>query len=355
MSGYFVLSTKGLSSRSNEIDELLQASFLQPRFDEPQRITELISQFAARAEQSVTGQGHSLAMAIACQGMNPGSSLSHSTSGVLGIQNLKKLNASLTEEANQQQLLGQLNEIHEKITHNPTQFLAIDDAARQSEISQQLNKLWKDATSESPSSLTLSPLRKQVRELWVCNSQVNFCAKAYPTVPAAHADAPALTVLAGVLRNGFLHTAIREQGGAYGGGASQDSTTASFRFYSYRDPRLGETLDDFDRSIEWLLNGEQPWRVVEEAILGVISSIDKPSSPAGTAKQHFHNNLLGRSYEHQIWFRNAILDVTFEKLKQVAETYLKPEQASIGIISHAAEEKRYKNLANELSIDIKKL
>ena len=30
---------------------------------------------------------------------------------------------------------------------------------------------------------------------------------------------------------------------------------------------------------------------VEEAILGVVSTIDKPSSPAGEAKSTFHNNL----------------------------------------------------------------
>ncbi len=47
-----------------------------------------------------------------------------------------------------------------------------------------------------------------------------------------HPDAAALTVLGGVLRNGFLHRAIREQGGAYGGGASQDSGIAAFHFYS---------------------------------------------------------------------------------------------------------------------------
>ncbi|WP_155764023.1 hypothetical protein [Piscirickettsia salmonis] len=38
------------------------------------------------------------------------------------------------------------------------------------------------------------------------------------TVPSGHADAPVLTIIGGILRNGFLHRAVREQGGAYGGG-----------------------------------------------------------------------------------------------------------------------------------------
>lgn len=73
-------------------------------------------------------------------------------------------------------------------------------------------------------------MRERRCELWLANTQVNFCARAYPTVPEAHPDAAALTVLGGFLPGGFLHRAIREQGGAYGGGASQDSGIAAFRF-----------------------------------------------------------------------------------------------------------------------------
>ena len=41
----------------------------------------------------------------------------------------------------------------------------------------------------------------------------------------------------------------------------------------------------------------QPQAVpLEEAILGVIGSMDKPSSPAGEGKQDFHNRLFGRSH-----------------------------------------------------------
>lgn len=90
-------------------------------------------------------------------------------------------------------------------------------------------------------------------------------------------------VLAGYLRNGFLHSAIREKGGAYGGGASYDGNACSFRFYSYRDPRLAETFQDFDASIQWLLNAPQQPHQLEEAILGLIASMDKPGSPAGEA------------------------------------------------------------------------
>ena len=114
-------------------------------------------------------------------------------------------------------------------------------------------------------------------------------------MPAGHDDAPALTVLSALLRNGFLHRTIREQGGAYGGGASHDANIGAFRFFSYRDPRFGETLDDFDAAITWFLDNRHDSSALEEAILGVIGSIDKPGSPAGEARKHFQNPCLAEA------------------------------------------------------------
>lgn len=57
--------------------------------------------------------------------------------------------------------------------------------------------------------------------------------------------------------------------------ASYDGNACSFRFYSYRDPRLAETFKDFEASIVWLLNTEHQPHQLEEAILGLIASMDK--------------------------------------------------------------------------------
>jgi len=355
VSGCFTLSAKGLNIHNDAISDLLYQTYQHARFDEPQRIRELIAQSRARAEQSVTGNGHSLAMALASQGFSPTAKLSHASSGILGIQNLKALDDSLENPASLNALTESLSGIHQAIISNPQQFLIVGEEHASAGILSQVESLWKDQTPATNSQFSLPSIRENTRELWLCNTQVNFCAKAYQTVNGGHEDAPALTVLGGVLRNGFLHTTIREQGGAYGGGASQDSSIAAFRFYSYRDPRLGETLDDFDKSIAWLLEKDHEWRAVEEAILGVISSLDKPSSPAGTAKLHFHNNLFGRTPEYHSAFRDAVLSVTQADLKRVAEKYLRPEQASIGVISHKGEEANYKKVCDSLNLNIKQL
>jgi len=196
--------------------------------------------------------------------------------------------------------------------------------------------IWSAAEENESPCFSLPEIRQQTKQMWVANTQINFCAKAYPTVTMEHEDAAALSVLGGFLRNGYLHTAIREQGGAYGGGASQDTNNAAFKFFSYRDPRLQETLDDFDNAIDWMLEKTHDERQLEEAILGVIGSMDKPGSPSGEASAAFHNSLHGRTREKLQAFRQRVLKVDIEDLKRVAETYLKNGEASIAVITSAA-------------------
>lgn len=335
--GYFILSAKALARNHLAMSELLRDTLTRVRFDELSRIREVLAQIRAKREQSITGNGHALAMLAACSGMNPLSALTHRLSGLQGIQSIKALDTKLKQPDALQQLADALGQIHHQVLEGSCQLLVIAEDERREQLLEELQQCWQAHDSGSKNQvLQLPPLRQQRKQIWTANTQVNFCARAYPTVAANHPDAPALTVLGGFLRNGYLHRTIREQGGAYGGGASQDSGAAAFRFFSYRDPRLVETLQDFDRAIEWLLNEDHEWQKVEEAILGVVSSIDKPGSPAGEAKQAFHNDLFGRDADYRQRFRSAVLKVSAEDLKRVARRYLSTDKASTAVVSNKA-------------------
>ena len=148
-----------------------------------------------------------------------------------------------------------------------------------------------------------------------------------------HEDAAAFMVLGSYLRNGFLHSAVREKGGAYGGGAGYDANLCAFRFYSYRDPRLVETFNDFTASIDWLLNEEQHSHQLEESILGLIASMDKPGSPAGEAITTCYAQLHGRSHEFRQQLRQRLLDVTLADLQRVARTYLAEQTPTRAVVA----------------------
>ncbi len=343
VSGHFVLSSKALAHDHAELSDLLQQTLTDVRFDEVDRIKEIIAQERARREQSVTGHGHGLAMLAATSGISPAAAMDHRLRGLLGIRRLKELDDSLSERSRLKAIAEKLNAIHRRILAAPRQFLVVGEKERRDQFKQHLADRWLSAEPKTPGAadlgftrFALPAVRDQVKQLWKTSTQVNFCAKAFPSAPMEHADAPALGVLGGFLRNGYLHRAIREQGGAYGAGAVHDPDIAAFRFFSYRDPRLAETLEEFDRSVEWLLNEKHEQRQVEEAILGVIGANDRPASPAGEAKKTFHNALYGRSPEQRQRFRKRTLEVTLADLQRVGEIYLKPARASVAVITNNA-------------------
>ena len=195
------------------------------------------------------------------------------------------------------------------------------------------------SSGEIPDMKMMNILEKNLFELkkrklntdetaWITETEVNFCAQSFKTVNYTHDDAPTLSVLGSVLRNGFLHTAIREKGGAYGAGAMQDMSARTFKFFSYRDPNIEKTFEAFGESVNWALKSITNEKL-EEGILNVISSIDKPSSPASEALSDFNSNYNGFSQEMRKKFRENILSVNIDKLVYVSEKYLtgKPSRA----------------------------
>ncbi|MDH5611793.1 MAG: insulinase family protein [Gammaproteobacteria bacterium] len=349
---YYLFMGKALNRNNGELAGLMHETIHSVRFDEHDRIEELISQQRARRERSVTGNGHVLAMTAAASGLSPVAALSHRFGGLEAIRYIKRLDDANTGENGKNaiaEFASSLSEIHQQIIASPQRYMLTAEGDKLDSLVSEFEIIWTPesaATSFKP--FALAEKHQQTRQMWIANTQVNFCARAYPTVPMEHEDAAALAVLGGFLRNGYLHTSIREKGGAYGGGASHDSNIAAFKFYSYRDPRLTETLDDFDRSIDWMLNNKHEWRQVEEAILGVIGTMDKPGSPSGEARHDFHNNLHGRTREKLQAARQRVLAVTLDDLKRVTETYLQTDRASTAVITSSATREQVGDLGLEV-------
>ncbi len=333
--GVLVLAGKALARHHADLSELLWETLTSARFDELPRLRELVAQMRAQREESITDHGHMLALAAASAGLSPVAALNHRWEGLHGLKQIKALDDALDDPAALAAFAARLERLRDRLCDAPRQLLVVSEAERQDAIAAALATRWRDGQTVPAPFALAAPEPQPPRQGFRVNTQVNFCAKVYPTVAPNHPDAPALQVLGDFLRNGHLHRAIREQGGAYGGGAGYHPDSGAFRFYSYRDPRLAETLDDFDRALDWLHTHDHPARALEEAILGVIAAIDKPGSPAGEAISAFFGTLFGRTPEQRRAYRQRVLNVTLDDLKRVAATWLQPERARCAVLSDA--------------------
>ena len=293
VSGHLVLGTKALLRNGSDAAELLWRYYDGARFDESEHLAELIARLCASAEEGAIGNGHRLAIAAACSGLSPLAAHGHQSGGLAGLASLRQLTAKLRENRGQAAVLGeQLAALHSRLsTVRPEWLLVAEEASlpRSRELLAALAKRWGgkwQGDDTAPTPLAMPPSRQASRQQWRMQSEVHFCARAWPTVPYNHPDSSALSVLGEFLRNHYLHAAVRERGGAYGAGATQNSAIAAFHCFSYRDPQLQQSLDNFDAAVTWLVDEAHEPRLLEEAILCVVSTLDKPGSPAGEAMGH---------------------------------------------------------------------
>lgn len=335
----FILSGKALNRNIEGLAEIMAATLDEAHFDEPERIREVISQIRMHQESAITGHGHNLAMIAACASLSPGAALAHSWDGLEAVRRIKHLDEALASEKKLKLFAGQLAQIREIIACSPRELVLVAEEQYLPAMQQSLlsHLEAREGLMSNHEQVVFRPTadKEPIKQGWLISTQINFCSQAYPAVPLDHEDAAAFTVLGGYMRNNFLHTAIREKGGAYGGGTIYDSDSATFRFYSYRDPRLEGTLEDYQASLQWMLedNGGHEPRLLEEAILGVIATLDRPRSPAGEALAAFYFERNGRTIKLRRRFREQVLRVRLEDLQRVVHRYLTPEQANTAVIT----------------------
>ena len=346
ISAWLTLTTKSLTQKLDAI-QLLKLAFEQLRFDEKDRIIELLQQRKTRWQSRLSGSGHSYAMQTASRQMSALARRDYHNTGLGALNWLSDLVTKIDQDEDAYHaLIAELQAIHRKLLQAPKQFLLVCEEHQSDRLVEEIQNVWdKLAVDKSPVSLTeVEQVNTANDEAWLIQTNVQFCASAYQAVDVAHADAAPLMVLAAYLRNGFLHSAIREKGGAYGGGASYDGNACSFRFYSYRDPRLAETFNDFEASVQWLLNTEQQPHQLEEAILGLVASMDKPGSPAGEAITACYALLHARTPKFRKMLRERLLNVTLDDLNRVAKQYLLQQKPVKAVVAPFAKREELQQL-----------
>lgn len=346
ISTWLTLTTKSLNEKYDAI-ELLKLAFEKLRFDEKDRIVELLQQRATRWKSRLSGSGHSYAMQVASRNASALAQRDYHNTGLGALNWLSDLVDQIEQdEQAYTALIDALKQIHLALLQAPKQFLLVCEEQFSETLVEKIQTVWDhlDVDTQAAQVEQFTHLNDDQDEAWLIQTNVQFCATSYPAVEVTHPDAAPLMVLAGYLRNGFLHSAIREKGGAYGGGASYDGNACAFRFYSYRDPRLTETFKDFEASIEWLLNTPQQAHQLEEAILGLVSSMDKPGSPAGEAITACYALLHGRTPAFRKTLRTRLLHVTLEDLQRVAREYLIQQKPTKAVVAPVAKRQELEQL-----------
>ena len=179
------------------------------------------------------------------------------------------------------------------------------------------------------------PIEKISSQGRIIASPVAFTSMAFQTIPYNHPQSSSLLVATSIMENTHLHQKIREEGGAYGTGASYSPTTGNFYLYTYRDPHLANSLLAFETSIEELGKGHFNDEDLTEAKLEIIQAIDSPIPPGKRAFTAYGWKRVGKTKEMRDAFRKKVLTAKKEEIVEAVKQHLLSQKDKGIIVSFA--------------------
>lgn len=299
--------------------------FDRPDLKDSARLQTLIRMSASDLASELANAGHSFAMTHSASSLTPAAKLSEMFDGMTQVSVMKKI-AELEDNT---KIMEHLVELAKEILNKNNLKLCVNATpdfmpTALKKVEQFVETLHSD---RKPEQHHPKPHKIQAKKFQAskCKTQielpfsVNYMSKSVQTVPYTHVDFASLRVLSRLLTWKFLHREIREKGGAYGGGAN--CTNGVMSFFSYRDPNSLETLEVFDKSVEWAARGGFSDTDVEEAKITVFQQIDKPVPPGQVGSMLFLNNISDPMRQLS---RNQLFSVTKDDVVKAAQLYLLP-------------------------------
>lgn len=327
----FMLSARARAADEAELIDALADAHLEVRFDSGTR--DIAARAALRSTAALARTGHLHAERLAAAQLGPWNALEERWRGPSAAKALACVSRG---DADGEALRERLHRVHRALATSPCRLQIVRDENGRGAADPR--RRWRERSA--PESLA-SPGRKcgprsaPPPAAWVLGGTVNYCAKVYPAVGADHPDAAPLGVLAALLGGDLLTRAIREEGGAYGAGARYCERSATLRLFSYRDPRLAETLDDFDRASESLRRRPPARGRLEEAILRAVRELDRPRVFQIEALERYLDELQGHDPEGVRRRHDAMLETSAEAVRETARRYLHPERGRVGVLAAA--------------------
>lgn len=322
-----LLESYCLQQNSKDMWQFWEEIFNRVKLTDQKRFETLVKMSATDLTNGIADAGHHYALSSAASLVSPVRKLKENLSGLEFITRMKKL-----AQSDLAPILKQVETIGKEIFNKSCFRSAINvSPENMEEIMKNLDSFYKNlkGTPSEPMILTKTELSTDnemgIHHLLPFN--VNYASKAILTVPYSHSDSPILSVLAKLLSNIYLHSEVREKGGAYGGGARLFSDGV-FAFYSYRDPNSVKTLEAFDRAYDFLRKHSLTDRELFESKLQLFQDIDSPIPPSNRGLVKFLYGITDNDIQMR---RERIKAVTRDEIMNIAEKYLKPDVKNVKV------------------------
>jgi Zn-dependent M16 (insulinase) family peptidase len=186
-------------------------------------------------------------------------------------------------------------------------------------------------------------------------SQVNFVGKGANLYELGYQQHGSINVISQYLRSTWLWEKVRVQGGAYGGFCTFDRLSGIFTFLSYRDPNLMSTLENFDRTVEFLHNLELSDAELTKSLIGSIGELDAYQLPDAKGHTAMLRYLLNISDAERQSFRDELLQTNSTHFHAFADVLERFNQVASVIVLGSGESIQKANQEKPAFLQVEKI
>lgn len=322
--------TKALYDKIPFALQMMLEILTRSKLDDEKRLKEILDMNVSRLQMRFLSSGHAVSLTRAMAYQSPLSRFKDLTNGVEYYKHISRITENF--DAEKEVLIQNLQKLIRLICRRGNMMISYTASREglcglETEIAKVNAGLFE---GQKPESRCVLHCEKK-NEGFQTSSKVQFVAQAGNFIDAGEEYVGALQILKVIMSYEYLWMNIRVKGGAYGCMCNFNRIGEGY-FVSYRDPNLKKTLETYAGVPEYLRNFTVSERDMTKYIIGTISNIDQPMSPAakGDRSMNFYMNHVTEEMIRAE--RREILSATQEdirKLSGIAEAVLANRQICV--------------------------
>ena len=311
------IRSKALYEKRDKALELMKEIILTSRFDDAKRLAEIIAEAKSRMQATMSSAGHSLALVRTLSYFSPTAAASEQISGIPQYRLLEELDQNF--EDRKEELIKNLKELSMYI-FRPENLLVDYTATEEgyAGLEEAVAGFKKELFHGEINSQGLCIKLEKKNEAFMTAGQVQYVCRAGNFTDKGLPYTGALKVLKVMMGYDYLWNHVRVKGGAYGCMCNFYKNGDAY-FVSYRDPNLSKTIDVYEKAAKYIKNAELDERTITQFIIGAISELDTPMTPATRGIYSLGGYLTGLSVERVQKERDELLATTSDDLRGLAE------------------------------------
>lgn len=304
-----IVSARALEDQTQTMCDLMYEVLSETRYDELDKIKNLLLQLKIRLESTFLNAGNTTAMVAANAPYSAVMNFKFETSGPNKYLHLKKLLANWETEG--EAFCNKLAQVAAKVFVNNKLELSVAASDEGYETIKKVEKLSALPHLNNTDVAYEARLAEVAHTAYIVPSNVNYVASTLNTNEDDMSLEGALMIARRLFSFDYLWNEVRVKGGAYG--CSFAFGLPSLRaFSSYRDPHLDETLERYSKAGAWLKNWDPTEDEFEGYKVASIAAIDAPQKTFAkmTARDTMRFSHIADNHTHQQreWVKHVSLD-----------------------------------------------